>query len=121
MNFLDLLDVFTNLSVIGNNSKRKTTIAILTLTILLLVAIVFFVMELVSILQYLSPILFFFVFGIAGIVFSIVVVIALYKMGFIEGFRTSDYWIIFVTVCLLTISITSVINRKLGTKSDITL
>jgi hypothetical protein len=121
MNFLDLIDVFTNLTLIGNNTKRKTTIAIVILTILLLIAIVSFVIELVSILQYLSPILFFSLFGIVGVIFSIISVIALYKRSFMEGFRKSDYWIIFVTVCLLTISAASFINRKLGTKFDITL
>jgi hypothetical protein len=80
-----------------------------------------FVIELVSILQYLSPILFFLVFGIFGVILSIISVVALYKTDLMEEFRKSDYWLIFVTVCLLTISAASLINRKLGTKFDITL
>lgn len=121
MNLLDFIEVFTNLTLIGNNTKRKTTIAIVILTILLLIAIVSFVIELVSILQYLSPIWFFSVFGIIGIILSIISMIALYKTGPMEDFRKSDYWIIFVTVCLLTISAASFLNRKLGTKFDMIL
>jgi hypothetical protein len=121
VNFLDLIDVFTNLTLIGNNTKRKTTVAIVIITILLVIAIVSFVIELVSILQYLSPILFFSLFGIVGVIFSIFSVIALYKTGFLEEFSKSDYWIIFMTVSLFTISAASFLNRKFGTTSDITL
>jgi hypothetical protein len=120
MNFLDLLDVFTNLTLIGSNKKRNTTVAIVIFTILLLIAIVTFVIELVSILQCLSPLLFFTVFGFVGVIFSMLSIIGLYKTGIMEDFHKRDYGLIFSIVCLFTISVGSFINRQLGTTFDTT-
>ena len=118
MGFSDVLDVFSNLMLIGDRKshRRSSSTSGILYTILLIIGIVWFFIELNSILNLLSTFLFLLLFIGIGLIASLGNVILTYRLKLIEQFTKKDYYLIVSSTCLLIISLGSFVNRNYGTE-----
>ena len=112
MDFLDIIDVFVNLSRLGDikTEAKKPKIFIL-FSVLLIGGIFWFVVELNSIFDLLSPVKFLGLFIMAGLILTIGTIILIYKLDLIEELRRKDFFLILIPVTLMTVSLASFVNR----------
>jgi hypothetical protein len=112
MSILDIIEVFSELLVIGDKQAgpKRPKIYIL-FYVLLMPSIIWFAIELKSVLGLTSPILFLGVFTLIGLILTIGTVIVIYKLGLIEELRKKDFFTILIPVTLLTICIASFVSR----------
>jgi hypothetical protein len=112
MSFLDILDIFSNISQVGDNEPgtRQPRIYVLFF-VLLIPSILWFVVELKPIMTLSSPLLFLGLSIVVGLVLTIGTIILIYKLDLIEGIRTKDFFSIFIPLTLLTVSIASFVMR----------
>jgi prolipoprotein diacylglyceryltransferase len=112
MSFLDIVDIFSNLSLIGDKEHGTKRPRIYILFYFLLVPGIFwFVIELKSILNLPSPFLFLGLSFAGGLILTTGTIILIYKLKLIEILRLRDFFSILIPVTLLTISLTSFINH----------
>jgi hypothetical protein len=125
MSFLDILDIFSNLSLMtedkghgtrrpktGDNGHGTTRPKIYFLFYILLIPSIFwFVIELKSIKNLPSPFLFLGLSFAGGLILTIGTIILIYKLGLIEILRLTDFFSILIPLTLLTISFASFINH----------
>ncbi|MBI3220538.1 MAG: hypothetical protein HYZ44_13575 [Bacteroidetes bacterium] len=112
MSFLDILDIFSNVSQIGDKEPGAKRPKIYVLfTILLVPGIFWFAIEVQSIVQLPSPFLFLALSITGGLILTIGVIILLYQLALIETLRLRDFFTILIPVTLLTISFVSYAMR----------
>jgi hypothetical protein len=112
MSFLDILDTFSNLSLIGDkeNGTRRPRIYILFF-ILPIPSILWFVVELKSVMKLQSPLLFLGLSTVVGLILTIGTIILIFKLDLIERIGTKDFFAIFIPLTFLTVSIASFVTR----------
>ena len=112
MSFLDILDTFSNLSLIGDKEPgtRRPRIYILFF-ILLIPSILWFVVELKSVMKLQSPLLFLGLSTVVGLILTIGTIILIFKLDLIERIGTKDFFAIFIPLTFLTVSIASFVTR----------
>lgn len=114
MGLSDLLDVFVNLSLLGNKKPgtKRPKIYIL-FYILLIPSIFWFVIELRSILNLQSPYLFLGLFIVLGLIFTALTIVIIYRLRLIEELTKKDVFVILIPVTLLTVCLANYANRTL--------
>ncbi|WP_316793752.1 hypothetical protein [Pedobacter frigoris] len=112
MSLLDVVDIFSNLSLIGNkNIAKKKPKVYVVFEILLALSIFWFALELNLIFNLLSPIVFLSLFIAFGLILTIGIIILIYKKNLIEELRWRGFFTILIPIILLTISFASFANR----------
>lgn len=114
MGLSDLLDVFVNLSLLllgGKKPGTKRPKIYILFYILLIPSLVWFIIELRSILRLQSPYLFIALFIVLGLILTVLTIIVIYKIGLIEKMTKKDFFLILIPMTLLTICVASYANR----------
>lgn len=112
MGFSDIIDIVTNLALLGNrrpNGKRPEIYMLFY--VLIIPGLFWFLVELHTILELPSPIAFIAIFTGTGFLISIGTIITMYKLGLIEYLKGTDMFAVLIPVILFTISTASFINR----------
>lgn len=112
MDFLDIVDIFSNLSHLGNKEpKAKRSKIYLLFYVLLVPSIFWFAIEFRSILNLSSPFLLLSLSTVAGVILTFGTISLMYKLKLIEILKMRDFLSVLIPVTLLTISLVSFINR----------
>jgi hypothetical protein len=110
MSLLDIVDIFSNLSKIGDkeHGPKRPKVYILFYGILI-PSIFWFLIEWNSIMNMPSPILFLGLTFTGGLILTIATIVLIYKLGLIEALKPHDFFSILIPVTLMTISFVSFI------------
>ena len=112
MSFWDILDTFSNLSLLGERDSRTKRPRIYILFYILLVPGIFcFVLEARSVFSLPSPVLFLGLLSVIGLILTAGTVVLIYKLKLIEKLSLADFFSIMIPITLLTISLASLISR----------
>jgi len=112
MDFTDIIDFIFNLLSLGNAKSEKKKPRVYTVfEILLFLEVFWFVWELGPIIHLRSPFLFIGLSVVSGAIFSVLTVIVIYRIGLIDRLTKRDFFLILITVTLLTVCLASLLNR----------
>ena len=119
MSLLDVVDIFTNTSLLTDKGVEKERPKILILFYILMIpGVLGLVIELNSIFNLLKPIWFIGLFIIIGLLLTLGVVILVWKLNLIDQIQRKDFVAILISITLLTISGASFVNRNYGLTSN---
>jgi hypothetical protein len=115
MSFLDIVDIFSNISQLGEkrSSMNRPKIYVL-FYILLAVSIFWFALELNSISNLISPFIFIGLFTAVGVSLTICIIILTYKLELFGQLSVKDFFEILIPITFLTICTASFVNRTSG-------
>lgn len=115
MSFWDAVDFFSNLLILGGDkSERNRPVIFIFFYILIVLGIFLFAIELTSITNLRSPILFLGLFVTIGITLTFGIIILFFRLNLIEQIKRKDFFTILIPIILLTISLASFMNRNYG-------
>ena len=110
LNFIS--EIFANpLSTRDKDARKRKPKIYFVFFILLIPSFLWFLVELKSIFDLTSPILFLVIFIGTGLLLSVGTIILIYKLGLIKELGAMDVFTILVPVTLLTVSLASLTNR----------